>query len=256
MLNLLARFELLNLAAAARIFVVSEVERRNLEQSGIASSKIIVNPNGVDTEVFHPGVGGGKVRDELGVNNDEVLVGFIGTFGPWHGVLTLAEAIKTVPSKTSVRFLLVGSGALHNQVMQLLRSEHENGRVIFTGAVDHERVPALLDACDVLVAPHVPLADGSPFFGSPTKLFEYMACGIPVVASNFPLWSKLVGDADCGITVDPMDATAPTAAVRRLLDNPEDAARLGENGRRAILERFNWEHEFAKLAALYPRIVR
>jgi glycosyltransferase involved in cell wall biosynthesis len=89
-----------------------------------------------------------------------------------------------------------------------------------------------------------------------TKMFEYMACGIPVVASNFPLWTRLVGDADCGITVDPLDPTAPAAAVRRLLDDPEEAARLGENGRRAILDRFNWEHEFAKLAALYPMILR
>jgi len=187
-LNLLARFELLNLAAAARIFVVSEVERRNLENSGIAANKIIVNPNGVDTDVFRPGVGGGDVRRELGVSPDDVLVGFVSTFGPWHGALTLAEAIKAISTKPSVRFLLVGSGVLLGEVEQLLRSESENGRVIFAGAVDHERVPALLDACDVLVAPHVPLAEGSEFFGSPTKLFEYMAMGKGIVASSWMLY--------------------------------------------------------------------
>jgi glycosyltransferase involved in cell wall biosynthesis len=251
MLNLLARFELLNLAAAARIFVVSEVERRNLEQSGLASSKIIVNPNGVDTEVFRPGVGGGKVRRELGVNNDEVVVGFVGTFGPWHGVLTLAEAIKTVPSKTSVRFLLVGSGALHNQVMQLLRSEHENGRVIFTGAVDHERVPALLDACDVLVAPHVPLADGSPFFGSPTKLFEYMAMGKGIVASRLGQIGDVLTHEETALLVEPGDAAALTEAIVRLVESPELREHLGKEAREIAVRSYTWKHNAQRVLDAY-----
>src|SRR4030095_13633229 len=93
MLPLLERFERLNLSAAARIFVVSDVERRNLVRAGIPDEKIVVNPNGVDVETFRPGVGGAAVRDELGIKPDQTLAGFVGTFGPWHGVLTLAEAI-------------------------------------------------------------------------------------------------------------------------------------------------------------------
>src|SRR5438552_2869316 len=89
MIPLLERFERLNLDAATRIFVVSDVERRNLLRAGIADEKIIVNPNGVDTETFRPGVGGAAVRQELGIAEDETLAGFVGTFGPWHGVLTL-----------------------------------------------------------------------------------------------------------------------------------------------------------------------
>jgi glycosyltransferase involved in cell wall biosynthesis len=251
MLNLLARFELLNLAAAARIFVVSEVERRNLEQSGIASSKIIVNPNGVDTEVFRPGVGGSEVRRELGVNNDEILVGFVGTFGPWHGVLTLAEAIKTVPSKNSVRFLLVGSGALHNKVMQLLRSEHENGRVIFTGAVDHESVPALLDACDVLVAPHVPLADGSAFFGSPTKLFEYMAMGKGIVASRLGQIGDVLTHEETALLVEPGDAAALTEAIVRLVESPELRENLGRKAREIAVRSYTWKHNAQRVLDAY-----
>ena len=69
------------------------------------------------------------------------------------------------------------------------------GRVMFTGAVAHERVAKLLDACDILVAPHVPLADGSEFFGSPTKIFEYMAMGKGIVAS------RLGRSARCWLTV-------------------------------------------------------
>ena len=85
-LDLLARYERLNLDAAARIFVVSEVERQNLLQAGIEPEKIIVNPNGVDVDKFKPGIGGDEARRELGLTPDEIVVGFVGTFGPWHGV--------------------------------------------------------------------------------------------------------------------------------------------------------------------------
>ncbi len=87
-----------------------------------------------------------------------------------------------------------------------------------------------------------------------TKMFEYMACGLPVVCSDLPLWVRMVGEADCGVVVDPLDPQAAAEVIRRLLKDPEEAQRLGENGRRAVLERYNWENEIAKLEALYARI--
>src|SRR5258708_30954752 len=93
MIPLLERFERVNLDAAARIFVVSEVERRNLLRVGIADEKIIVITNVVATEQFRTVLCGAVVRRELGVSEDEVLAGFVGTFGPWRGALTLPEAI-------------------------------------------------------------------------------------------------------------------------------------------------------------------
>jgi glycosyltransferase involved in cell wall biosynthesis len=87
-----------------------------------------------------------------------------------------------------------------------------------------------------------------------TKMFEYMACGIPVICSDFPLWVRLVHDADCGATVDPRNPTAIADAIKRVLENPEEARRLGANGRRAVMERYNWDNEFIKLDALYRRI--
>jgi glycosyltransferase involved in cell wall biosynthesis len=171
-LDLLARYERLNVTAAARIFVVSDVERNNLERAGIASEKIVVNPNGVDTDVFRPNVGGDRVRRDLGVGDAEQLIGFVGTFGPWHGVLALAEAIKLIQAELPMRFLLVGTGALHGEMKRILEAEEKEGRVFFTGAVGHDQVPALLDACDVLVSPHVPLAEGTEFFWFTHKAFR------------------------------------------------------------------------------------
>jgi glycosyltransferase involved in cell wall biosynthesis len=217
-LGLLERYERLNLKAAARIFVVSEVERRNLLRAGVEDEKIVVNPNGVDAQRFQPGIGGKRVRAELGISDDETLVGFVGTFGPWHGVLALAEAIKLMPDAARVRFLLVGSGALRGEVEEILREGKAGHRAILTGAVEHEGVPRMLDACDVLASPHGPLEDGSEFFGSPTKLFEYMAMGKGIVASRLGQIAEVLADEETALLVEPNDARALSEAMLRLVN--------------------------------------
>lgn len=240
MLKLLARYERLNLQGAARIFVVSDVERRNLERAGIAPDKVIVNPNGVDTEKFRPGIGGCRVRREIGVRDGELLVGFVGTFGPWHGLLALAEAIKLIPAKSGVRFLLIGTGAVHSEMKSVLKAEEDEGRVIFTGAVEHERVPALLDACDMFVSPHVPFADGSEFFGSPTKLFEYMAMGKGIVASKLGQIAEVLTHEETALLVEPGDASGLREAIMGLAELPSLRQRLGTAARQAAVERHTW----------------
>jgi glycosyltransferase involved in cell wall biosynthesis len=250
-LDLLARYERLNLAAASRIFVVSEVERNNLLGDGFAPEKIVVNPNGVDTDVFRPAIGGERVRADLALRKEEQLVGFVGSFGPWHGVLVLAEAIKLIPAEMPIRFLLVGAGALQDQMKRLLKDETETGRVIFTGAVGHAEVPALLDACDVLVSPHIPLAAGADFFGSPTKLFEYMAMGKGIVASRLGQIGEVLTDEKTALLVEPGNANELSAAIMRLAESRELREALGEAARQTAVERHTWKRNAQKIMDAY-----
>ena len=256
-LDLLERYERLNLDAAARIFVVSEVERRNLEGRGVRSEKIVVNPNGVDVERFRPGVGGMEARRELGIKEDEVVGGFVGTFGPWHGVEKLAEAIKSIATgghgvpplqRSKVRFLLVGSGSLHAEVQKQLESEN---CVIFTGAVAHDRVPQLLDACDILVAPHVPLADGSEFFGSPTKIFEYMAMGKGIVASRLGQIGEVLVDEETALLVEPGNVGELASAIERLVESETLRKRLGARAREVAEREHTWMHNARRVLEAY-----
>lgn len=257
--DLLERCEQLNLAAAARIFVVAEVERRNLERAGVEPEKIVVNPNGVDPERFQPNIGGVAAREELGIGLSEILVGFVGTFGPWHGVLALAEAIELIAAKDfeeQIRFLLVGTGSLREQVETML---HEAGlwhRCIFTGAVAHERVPLLLDACDVLVSPHVPLAADTEFFGSPTKLFEYMAMGKAIVASRLGQIKDVLEDENTALLVEPGDASALAEAILRLSRAREVRDQLGAAARAVCVERYTWTHNVQRVLDAYRLLGR
>jgi len=88
----------------------------------------------------------------------------------------------------------------------------------------------------------------------PNKLFEYMAAGLPVVASSFPLWKEIVEGTRCGLVVDPLDPHAAANAIRWLLAHPEEAEAMGARGRQAVHDRFNWRREEATLLDCYARL--
>jgi len=89
----------------------------------------------------------------------------------------------------------------------------------------------------------------------PNKLFEYMAAGLPVVASNFPLWKEIVEGNKCGLTVDPLNPKEIAETIEYLVEHPEERKRMGENGKRAVKEKYNWEQEAKKLLAVYERLL-
>lgn len=253
-LGLLERIEKLNLAVATRIFVVSAIERDNLFNAGVPASKIVINPNGVDTDVFKPGIGGREVRNKLNINDDTVLVGFVGSFGPWHGVFALADAIAKLSPERNIHFLLIGTGALRDEMETRLRNAGCIDRTTFTGAVQHDEVPALLDACDILAAPHVPLADGSDFFGSPTKLFEYMAMGKAIVASRLGQIGDVLADDETALLVEPANADQICHAILKLAEDPSMRHRLGTAAREAALEKHTWKRNAQRVIDAFREI--
>lgn len=241
---LLKRFERLNLRAADLIFVVSEVERRNLIEAGVNRAKIIVNPNGVDTDRFRPDCGGREVRLALGVE-DLIVVGFVGTFGPWHGAPVLAEAARLLTKEADCHFVFIGAGEQRAQTESIIESAAVGAT--FTGSISHEKVPAYLDACDILASPHVRSTDGSEFFGSPTKLFEYLAMGKAIVASRLGQVGEVIIDGENGLLVEPGETAGLARAIERLALDGELRARLGAAARKTAIERYTWRHNAARV---------
>jgi glycosyltransferase involved in cell wall biosynthesis len=241
-LRLLKRFERLNQRAADFIFTVSEVERRNVIGAGVDASKVFANPNGVDTNKFRPACGGQQIRQQLGIE-DKIVVGFLGTFGPWHGAPVLAEAATKV--QTPCHFLFIGDG--DERAVSEAKLAKAKAPATFIGRVPHEKVAAYLDACDILVSPHVPATDGSDFFGSPTKLFEYLAMARPVIASRLGQIADVINDDENGLLVEPNDVENLVRAIERLASDAALRNRLGEAARKTVMENFTWQHNAASV---------
>jgi glycosyltransferase involved in cell wall biosynthesis len=243
----LAACELAALTAATRIFVVSEADREDLVRKGIASHRVIVNENGVASHRFAQG-GGPAIRASLGFAEKDIVVGFIGTFGPWHGAPTMARAFCRVAKRTrDLRLLLVGEGPELDRTREELRAGGFEQRATFVGTVAPHRVAEYLDACDVLVSPHIPLPDGIAFFGSPTKLFEYMASGKAIVASRLGQIADVLEHERTALLVTPGDEQQLASAIERLAEAPELRQELGRRALQHAAERHSWSRNARRI---------
>jgi len=250
---------------ATMISVVSEEVRAGLLARGVDPQKILVNPNGADLNAYAPASREVKaeVRAEAGLVADGPVVGFTGTFGGWHGIDVLAAALPRLCARVpQVQFLLIGDGN-YKHVIDAAITEHQlQARVRCVGRVPQAQGARLLKACDLYVSPHSSHMVDSRFFGSPTKIFEYMAMGGGIVASDLEQIGQVLSPAlRAGELADPQtragDARAVLCepgnvddfveAVAGLLARPDLWPALGQNARRAVEHHYSWARHVARL---------
>jgi glycosyltransferase involved in cell wall biosynthesis len=239
------RIEGLNLLAANVVVVVSRALEQQLIAKGVEKEKILVNPNGVDSNRYSPRIDGEGIRRRYGLDG-KIVLGFIGTFGQWHGAEVLAEAygllLKTHPQYARhIRLLMIGDGVMMAEVKRRLAKSGAEAATILTGLIPQEQGPEHLAACDILVSPHVPNSDGTPFFGSPTKLFEYMAMGKGIVASDLDQIGEVLSHDMTALLVKPADAKSLCEGMLLLIEDKARRERLGEHARIDVVSRFTWE---------------
>ena len=243
--------ENLNLRGAYQVAVVSEALRQNLLTMGVKGAKVIVNPNGVDPQRFGPHVDTHTVRDQVPAG--KLLVGFIGVFGQWHGVLTLMRSVKhVVRANSNAHYMIVGDGTLKKRMAEILAQDGMTDHVSFVGLVKHDLAPAYLNLCDILVSPHEDMADGSVFFGSPTKIFEYMAIGKGIVASRVGQLGELLGHEQDALLVEQRDEIQLAEAIVRLLGDSALRQRLGAAARSKVIASYTWKENFRRAVARLP----
>lgn len=245
------------LRQATTISVVSSVIRDSLVQMGIEAARIVVNPNGVDTEAYCQVATEERaaLRKSLNFAPEHRVVCFSGTFGGWHGVDILAEVMPRVAAASpDVRFLLIGDGNFKHLVDDAVARHGLKDRVLMTGRVPQQEGARLYRAADILMSPHSRNMSTTPFFGSPTKLFEYMAMGGGIVASDLEqigqvlrpaiLFAELDTEPEAAdrraVLCPPGDVNAFVKAVCFLAERPELCARLGANARAAAVNEFTW----------------
>jgi len=180
------------------------------------------------------------------------IVTYVGAITEERGIREMVEAVGRLPESLGVRLHLAGRFVPAGLCEEVSRLEGWK-RVNYSGFQSRKGVAELLGksrAGLVLLHPEPNYVEALP-----VKLFEYMAAGLPVIVSDFPLWREIVGSAKCGVLVDPRDSGAIADAARWILDHPEEAEQMGRKGRDAVLQQYNWRSEAEKLIKFYTRMM-
>ena len=233
---------------AERAVVSSHALRERLVAEGVPRDKLCVVPNGVERAAFTRAAGVSR-RAQLGLQ-DRLLLGFVGSFQPWHQVDRLVDALARLECPPA-HLLLVGDGPCRDAARVAAARLGLDARVTFLGAVPAEQVPAWTAAFDVGVLP------GTNDYGQPMKLVEYAAAGVPAVAPDVAPVREVIEHGVTGLLFAPGDVAALAGALACLARDEALRRRLGECARRRLPAEAEWRARARELvAALAPHVTQ
>lgn len=227
------------------IVVVSTYLKNHLINIGIDEKKIIVLPNAADPAIFDCEESNQDIRMALGLVGKKVI-GFVGYFYPWHGIDLLIRSLPNVLKKSHEAIcVLIGDGPIKQEMMELAKKEGVSSNVIFTGSVSHDILPKYISIFDIAVMPN------SNEYGSPMKIFEYMAMAKPVVAPLLGPLTDAIDNGYEGYLFPPKDVNALSDCLLKLLTNNKLRIEMGRNGRKKIENIHNWKQNAISILSLY-----
>ncbi|MBA2389353.1 MAG: glycosyltransferase family 4 protein [Geodermatophilaceae bacterium] len=229
------------IGAARTVVAVSEpVAAWARGKAGSARTPVYVVPNGVDTDRIRPA--------DPAARRTGFKVGFVGTLKPWHGVHTLLRAFATgFAGQADAGLLLVGDGPESARLRLLADQLGIGDQVELTGSVDHAGVATQLHRMDVAVAPY---PDSPEAYFSPLKLYEYLAAGLPIIASAVGQATGVLGDGRNAVLVPPGDVPALAGQLMRLRDDEDLRTRLGAAARSSAVQHHTWDAAVRRILSL------
>ena len=232
--------------AASSIIAVADGVKEYVESLCSSPHKIHVVPNGVDPGRFRP-----DATATLPRKPGTFTVGFVGSLKPWHGLQDLVEAFRLLRRDVpEARLLVVGDGPERTSVEVALTDADLSDVAHFTGAVSHADVPGWLASMDVAVGPY---PQETNCYFSPLKIFEYMAAGLPVVATSTGQIPQIVDDGETGILTRPGRPDELASALQRLYRDGALAASMSRAARERAVSRHTWSaagHRILEIAGL------
>lgn len=230
--------------------VCEEAERHYHRDCRALPNRTEVVGNTVDLTAFDADA------DPIDGFDDEFVVSYIGKYAPHRGLDTVVEALPDLLRQVPDARLLVvgapGTSQYGEEIDTLVAELGIEDRVTFTGWVDFEEVPRYTAASDVCLVPHADTPHTRTTI--PHKLFQYMAVEKPVVVTDVPPLERVVSESEAGIVVPSGDTGAMATSLTDLYDDPDRAERLGANGRRAVVDRYNWERDATRLRKMYESL--
>jgi glycosyltransferase involved in cell wall biosynthesis len=214
-----------------------------------SAQKIEIISNGVNTKAFHP------IQDQillldlkqkLGIKKEEMVIAFVGNLAPWQGVdIFIESALKLLSNEKRLKFLIVGDGLLRNSLMKMALDSGYGEIFIFAGMVSYEETPSFINISDVCVAPFISKRNRKTGV-SPLKIFEYMACGKPVVASRVE-GLEFIENEGVGWLTEPGDVKDLKEAFLDLLRDKQKRATMGSKGLALAREKFTWDSSVIRI---------
>jgi glycosyltransferase involved in cell wall biosynthesis len=236
----LARSQLRN--ADAVISVTPQLAEWVKAETGRSDSD--VSPNGANVAAFSP-----DAPRRAGMPKRYVT--FFGQFAAWQGIRVMLDAIELPEWPNGLSLVLVGDGALRPDVEE---AAAKNDRVVYLGHLPYAEVAGVVAGSIASVVPTFNPARATTGF-SPLKLYESMACGVPVIVSDSPGLPEIVTTELCGLVVTAGDPADLARALGRILADPESAAQMGRLGREAAIERHSWAARARERLAVVERVI-
>jgi len=215
--------------------------------------KVLAITNGVNTKKFHPIHDEallGEWRGRLGIAKEEIIIAFVGNLAPWQGVETLIEVAPFLLKEVkNIKFLIIGDGILKKAFKEKVNNLGVTDHFIFTGMVIHKEIPLYINIADICVLPKRKLKSGY----SPIKLFEYMACGKPVVASRVE-GLEFIEEEGTGRLTEPEDIISLEKTLYNLIKEPQERLMMGGKGFQIARERFSWESRVTQIEEVLKKM--
>ena len=229
---------------ASRIIVTTETYAATSRAVWKYTPEVIPNP--VDFDFFRPGIDGTSVRRFLRLKDGEHLVLWVGRVVPHKGIEYLVEAARYLEN---ARFLIGGDGPHLGVTRRVARAAGVEDRVVFTGRLDRSELPRYYAACDVFVLPSVSRLEA---FG--IVALEAMSSGKPVVVTDMPGVREVISNGVEGLLCEPLSAEDLANKIKILLADPDLRRKMGEAGRKKVVERFGIQHVVDKVEKVYEEV--
>lgn len=219
---------------AKKIIVISRGLRDDLKKIGVAEEKILVAPDAVDLEKFDVKISQEEARQKMGLPNDKKIIMYAGHLYGWKGADVLADAAAAL-----AEHLVVFIGGIGSELDNFEKKHKNRGNIKIIPFQARERMPFYLKAADVLVLPNKKGERISEKYTSPLKLFEYMASGAPIVASDLPSIREAL-DENSAVLVEPNNPEELAMGINKILNNETLGNKIAESALEAV-KNYTWE---------------